>query len=194
METSEATPQNGERSLLARLFQGAPEKVTLPAGTRLTVRLQNTLSSHDSQVGDEFVATVVQEVSRGGSTVIPDGATVAGRVTEARPPKIGGRARLSLSFGQLDLPSGDSVPIQAALARTGKSEVSKDAAIIGGSTIGGVILGEAVDKGEGGIVGAIVGGLAGSAGAKATRGKPVVIPAGTVLAIELTSPVTVEVG
>jgi hypothetical protein len=192
----ETTGEGGSREagFLAKLIGGEPEKVTVPAGTLLSIRFENSLSSHANQAGDGFTAVSVQEVSRDGETVLPDGARVSGRVTEARPAKIGGRARLSLSFDTLELPSGEALPIAATIAATGKNELPKDAAIIGGSTIGGAILGEAVDEGEGGIVGAIVGGLAGTAGAKATHGKPVVIPAGAVISLTLTSPVTVEVG
>jgi outer membrane lipoprotein SlyB len=99
---------------------------------------------------------------------------------------------LSLDFRELHTDSG-SQPISAALTRVGKSQAGKDAAIIGGSTVGGAILGEAIDDGDGDVIGAIVGGLAGTAAAVNTRGKPLVIEAGTLLAIELQQSVTVEV-
>ncbi len=137
---------------------------------------------------------VTQEVSVDGKVAIPAGSVVSGRVVEARPAKkIGGRAILEISFDGLDVRGGEAVPISAHLAEVGKSEVVRDAAIIGGSTIGGAIIGEAIHEGEGGTVGAIVGGIAGTVGALKTRGKPVVLPAGTTLGIALDGPVTVKV-
>ena len=181
-----------EPSFFQRVFRAAPEPVTVPAGTLVPVRFLDTLSSHGSVVGQAFQAEVVQDVAVDGRTVIPAGARILGTVTEAQPPKIGGRARLSLDFNTLDI-DGRSYPITAAFAQRGRSETPKDAAIIGGSTLGGAILGEAVDEGEGTVVGAVVGGIAGAFGAKKTKGKPVVVSAGSTMSLQLASPVTVEV-
>ena len=194
-----ATATNGssdsrESGLLARFFEPAKVSVEVPAGTLLVFDLQNTLSSHETPVGASFTGTVTQEVSVGGRVAVPVGSIIRGRVVEARPAKkIGGRPILALAFDKIDPPKGESVPIAAQLVRLGRSEAAKDAAIIGGSTIGGAILGEAVHEGEGTTVGAILGGIAGTVGALKTSGKPVVLPAGTSLHIALERPVTVEV-
>lgn len=191
-DAAAAEPAESEPSLLRRIFKREPETVTVPSGTVLTVRFLEGLSSHTSAPGEWFRAAVTQEVSAGGRVAVPDGSHVLGSVTDAHAAnKIGGRAILSLRFHTLELPGGESVPISASFAQRGRSETPKDAAIIGGSTLGGVVLGEAIDEGEGGIVGAIVGGIAGAVGAKRTRGRPVQVPAGTVMSIELTGPVTV---
>jgi hypothetical protein len=183
-----------KRGFFDQLFASEPEPVVVPAGTVLALRLDNALSSHQTPTGASFSAVVTQEVSVGGVVAVPSGSIVRGHVTEAHPPqKIGGRAILSVSFDALETPSGQTVPIEARLARAGKSEVAKDAAIIGGSTIGGAILGNALDDHKGGTVGAIVGGIAGAIGAKKTEGKPVVLPSGTPLDITLDNSVTLEV-
>jgi hypothetical protein len=185
--------ERAEPGLLSRIFEREPLRVDVPAGTALEVELVDTLSSHASQPGEAFTARVIDEVRVGEQLAIPAGSTVRGTVTEARPPRgVGGRARLTLDFRELEL-GGASVPIAAELTRVGKSQAGKDAAIIGGSTIGGAILGEAIDDGDGDVIGAIVGGLAGTAAAAKTRGKPVVVEAGTLLAIELQQGVTIEV-
>ncbi|MGH9464277.1 MAG: hypothetical protein ACRD0X_01440, partial [Thermoanaerobaculia bacterium] len=127
-----------------------------------------------------------------GRVVVPAGSRVVGAVADAHSArKIGGRAILSLRFHTLELPAGASVPIAASFASAGRSQAPRDAAIIGGSTLGGAILGEALHEGEGGIIGAVVGGIAGAVGAKRTHGRPVEVPAGTVMSIELAGPVTV---
>lgn len=190
-ETSEAGQQ--ESSFFGNLFSPQTEPRTVPVGTQVVVELDNTLSSAESQPGDTFQAHVTQDVVMDGVVVIPTGSTVFGEVTQAEGPKIGGRAKLTLAFRTLEVSSGDSVPFGADFAQVGKSERAKDAAIIGGSTIGGAILGEAVDEGEGTVVGAIVGGVAGALGAKKTEGKPLVLVDGTELTLQLTRPVTLEV-
>lgn len=183
-----------EPTFFQRIFQREPETRTAPAGTLLGVRFLDSLSSHTSAAGETFRAEVAQEVSAGGRVVIPAGSRVVGTVADAHPArKIGGRSILSLRFHTLELPNGESVPIAASFATAGRSQAPRDAAIIGGSTLGGAILGEAIHEGEGGIIGAVVGGIAGAVGAKRTQGRPVEVPAGTVMSIELNDPVTVTV-
>lgn len=189
-----APPPAAEPSFFERIFEREPETRTVPAGTLLAVRFRDGLSSHTSGVGQAFRTEVTQEVSADGKAVIPAGSEILGTVTDAHAArKIGGRAILSLRFHTLVLPGGESVAIAAAFAAAGRSQAPRDAAIIGGSTLGGALLGEALHEGEGGIVGAVVGGIAGAVGAKRTHGRPVEVPAGTTMNIELTSPVTVTV-
>jgi hypothetical protein len=186
-------PDTERRSWLGALLDREPRRVELPAGTALEVEVLDTLSSHATEPGSAFAARVTSAIRSGEAIAVPAGATIAGVVTEARPPRgVGGRARLALDFQELRTEAG-SVPITATLTRVGKSQAGKDAAIIGGSTVGGAILGEAIDDGDGDLIGAIVGGLAGTAAAAKTKGKPVVLEAGTPLVIELQASVTVEV-
>lgn len=171
-----------------------PELVTIPVGTIVRVRIDDHLSSHTSRIGQPFNGTVTQDIAAQGRVAVRSGDRVIGRVTEAEPAqKIGGRARLSLDFETLEVSGGQQRPLSAQFAQTGKSQTAKDAAIIGGSTIGGAIIGEAIEDGEGGVIGAIVGGLGGAYAAKKTKAKPVEIPAGTVVDLELTQPVTLEI-
>jgi len=170
-----------------------PALVTVPARTILVVELDKTLSSHTSQVGENFRAFLVQDVAVDGQTALPADSIVLGRVTEAKPAKkVGGRARLSLEVYSIQLPNGQQVPLDVVFAEAGKSQTTKDAAIIGGSTLGGAVIGHAVNKGEGTAIGAIVGGLAGAAAANETKAKPVVVNSGTVLTLETIQPLTVE--
>ena len=168
------------------LLEAESQPVEVPAGTNLTVRLLDTLSSHDTAAGTSFSAEVTQEVSIDGAVVVPVGSTVHGRVTEAHAAeKIGGRPILSLAFDGLSTPDGQTIQLAASLARSGKSQVGKDAAIISGSTIGGAILGEAIHEGEGTTVGAIAGAIGGTIGALKTKGQPVVLAQGSILNISI---------
>jgi hypothetical protein len=183
-----------ERSFFDRLLGERTREVTVPSGTVVELRFSETVSSRYSSVGDAFRTTVEEDVRVADAVAIPAGSVVVGRVTEAHQPrKVGGRARLSLEFTALELPSGESEPIDAVFARRGKSENLEDAAIIAGSTLGGVVLGEAIDKGEGGVIGGILGGIGGAVAASKTKAKPVEVPAGTLMDVELVRPVTLEV-
>ena len=132
-----------------------------------------------------------------GLTVIPEGATINGTVTEAIPlKKIGGAASLGLSFETVELAGGAKAAIVAGLHEKGKSESGKDAGTIAGATAGGALLGRLLsknDKTKGTLIGAAVGAAAGTGAAAATKGKEVELPAGTLLALHLEQPMTVTV-
>ena len=186
--------ETDDEGFFEEIFNDEPELVTVPQGTVLPVVFRDTLSSAESAVGQPFEVELTQDVAAGGKVAIPAGSRIHGSVTEAHgPKKIGGRSRLSLDFHTLELANGDTVPVRAAFAQAGRSETPKDAAIIGGSTLGGAILGEAVDEGEGTVVGGVVGAIGGVVGAIKTKGKPVTVPAGTRMNLVLDAAVEIEV-
>jgi hypothetical protein len=193
------TTETAERAAAQHAEAGAAEAptlvaVTLPAQTVLLVEMASGLSSHTSQPGQAFRATVSQEVSMNGLLAVPLSSNVYGKVTEAHPAdKIGGRAKLALVFHTLELPGGEPIAIAANFDLAGKSQRTKDAAMIGGGVVGGAIIGDQIDDGTGTAIGAIIGGVAGTVAAKKTKGKPVEVPAGTMLTLTLTQPLTIQV-
>jgi hypothetical protein len=190
---SEARASRDE-SFFDRLLRDRTRPVTVPPGTVVHLRFSETVSTRSSSAGDAFRTTVDEDVVIDDAIAIPSGSVITGRVTESHQPRqVGGRARLGLEFTAVELPSGESAPIDGVFSRRGKSDNLEDAAIIAGSTIGGVVLGEAVDEGEGGVIGGILGGIGGAVAAAKTKVKPVEVPAGTVMSVELVRPVTLEV-
>jgi type IV secretory pathway VirB10-like protein len=174
---------------------GAPraETVTVAAGTTFEVEFAKGLASNTTAVGDTFRARVVSDVLQDGAVAIPAGSEVLGVVTDAAGVRrIGGQAKLALSFTDLVLPSGTTVSIHATFLEQGKSKAGRDAATIGGATAGGAILGRILgqgNRGKGTIIGAIIGAAAGTAIAARSAGDEVVIPEGAVVHIRLTDPV-----
>jgi hypothetical protein len=77
----------------------APQPIVVPAGTTLTVRLEEALGSRISEAGQKFSATLDQDVVVGGQTVIAAGARVTGKVVSARPAgALAGEANLQLKL------------------------------------------------------------------------------------------------
>lgn len=112
--------RSGEKQNVASLFFGGGAKeVTVPAGSVLTVQLEQTLSSATLQPGDGFTASVVEPLTVEGHVVADRGARVAGKVVEA-VPTVGGQARLHLRFSSLELASGDQVALDASIQRRAK--------------------------------------------------------------------------
>ena len=171
-----------------------PIPVTVAQGTLMDVEFLQKLSSHESEVGQAFSVRIVEPVRVGGRIAIPAGAIISGTVTEAKPAKkVGGRSTLSLDFDLLELPSGHSYPVTVVFSQKGKSSTGRDVAIIGGATVGGAIVGHQVDGDKGTEIGAVVGAIAGAVAASQTRAKPVEIQPGTVMTLEVTDPLHVEI-
>jgi len=78
------------------------QPITVPAGTRLTVRLGESLGSTISQVGQSFSAKLDQDVVVDGQTVVAAGTPVSGKIVSARPAgQLEGEADLQLKLTSL---------------------------------------------------------------------------------------------
>jgi len=167
--------------------------VSVPAGTELTLALDNTLSSETSQVGDSFTATVIEPIVVENRTVIPEGSKIHGKVTESAPAKKGaGQAKLSLKFDSLSLPGGYDTAIVGSFQEITESKKGRNAAVIGGSAAGGALLGRILGKDtKGAVIGAIVGGGIGTAVVVGQEREQAVLPADTPLGFRLAQPVNV---
>jgi hypothetical protein len=99
----------------------------LPAGTLLTVRLENSISPDTPGASRTFVALVDEPIVIEGTTVVPRGASVAGRVESAWSSTIGrNRGYVRLTLDVVDI-SGRELPIRtSSLFARGKAEESQD--------------------------------------------------------------------
>ncbi len=64
---------------------GSLTPTAIPSGTALIVHLLTPLSSAASRTGDTFEASLDETITVRGQIVAPRGATVAGKILEARP-------------------------------------------------------------------------------------------------------------
>jgi|GEM_PF-2168726 len=168
----------------------------VPAGREMDVEFLTPLASNTSRTGDSFRTRVLDPIyAQNGELAIPGGSEVLGHVVEAstNDRRIGGRSRLELEFTDLVLPSGSTVPIEASFAEESKSGKKKDAATIGGAAAVGAILGRILGDGDSAVVGAIIGGAAGTAIASRNKGETVEIPEGFAVRLRLDEAVAVRV-
>ena len=178
--------------------QPLPSRLTVKAGTYVTVRVNQFLSSDRNQAGDTFTGTFVQPLVADGVIVAQRGETVYGRVAEAQKAgRVKGVSRLALELTSLTLVDGQQVPVRTTLAsRKGPTSEGRDALAIGGSTGVGAAIGATVapyhDIGEGAAIGAGAGALAATIGVLLTRGRPTLVYPESVLAFEIQAPVTIS--
>lgn len=164
----------------------AAAQTTLPAGTPVHVRLQQTVSSDRSTAGQQFTAVVSEPVVANGKVVVPKGASAVGKVTTARPSgRLKTPAALYLRLTALNV-NGKRVPIRSsAVGRTEKSHKKRNLVAIGGGSGLGAAIGGLAGGGKGALIGAGAGAGAGTAGAYATGKKDISYPVETPLTFRL---------
>ena len=188
-------------TLLATML-AAQTNAPVPAGTALIVRLDTTLATFSSRVGDPFRASVTHPIVVNGQTLIPAGASVEGRVTKvSEPRRISGKPTIGILPEAVIMPNGERYYLDATLTDTnikgtdvssegqfkGSAHDRRDTLEQGGGAAGGMLIGGLV----GGPAGVLVGGLV---GAGATTGhwlakhRSATLPAGTELTLELNRP------
>lgn len=175
----------------------APAKVayTAPSGSSVEARLDTSLDSGTATVGQAVTATLDSDLTDGaGQVVLPRGTKLSGTVTEAvSAKKVKKMSSIAFQLTSAQLPDGRTLAISAGQRIEGKGYTKKDAAIIGGSAAGGAVLGQVLGGDtEGTAVGAILGGAIGSGVAMSRKGEDVAVAAGTVIALTMERPVTVE--
>ncbi|HWR50564.1 MAG TPA: hypothetical protein VN428_05630, partial [Bryobacteraceae bacterium] len=169
-----------------------PQRVTVPAGTTITVRLAETINSEQRQSGDTFSATLDQPLVVDGFAIAERGAKVTGSILEAQQAgRVRGVSAITLQLTKLKTSDGQEVTISTEkFAKQGEKSTGDDAKKIGVGAALGAAIGAIAGGGKGAAIGAGVGGAAGTGTVMATRGKAVELPVETRLTFKLSEPVT----
>ncbi len=172
----------------------APVKLTLPAGTWITVRVNEPISSDKSQPGDTFTATIARPVIADGHVIAHPGQMVSGVISEAQKAgRVKGVSRLGLELTEIGIADGRQVQVKTKLMeRRGDTSVGRDAAAIGTTTAAGAAIGAAVNGGVGAGVGAGAGLVVSTIGVLLTRGRPTIVYPEQPLTFRLETPITID--
>jgi len=154
------------------------ERVTIPAGTQLSLVLETPVSSATSRPGDRVTARVERATSEDGRVLLPGGTVLRGHVLDARSSgRVSGRARVAVAFDQIVVRGRTQRLDTTEIEAVAPDSHERDAAIIGGGAAAGAIIGGLTHKGAG--KGAVIGGIAGTGAVLATKGKEVELPSGS---------------
>jgi hypothetical protein len=170
--------------------QAQRQPITLPAGTVLHVRLEETLDTRRNRAGDSFVATVYDPVMVNGEAAVPRGARATGHLVESKPSgRLKGRAVMSLRLDTLELNGSRYAIRTASFTESSRRHRKRNLLIIGGGSGFGAAVGAIAGGPAGALIGAGAGAAAGTTGAALTGKKQVHVPVETRLAFALQAPV-----
>jgi hypothetical protein len=172
-------PANSSAAPAAQSTQSAqnevPPKLVLPAGTPITVRLQQRLSSASAVPGERFEAVVDQPVIVGDQIVVPVGAVVEGHVTVARHSgRLHHPGELGLTLDRVTVDQQIITLTTSRMVASGRSHKKRNWGWIGGGTGGGAVIGALAAGGKGALIGSGIGAAAGTTTAFFTGKKDVV--------------------
>jgi hypothetical protein len=169
----------------------APQKVTIPSGTALAVRLVDTIDSETAQPSQTFHATLDSPLAVEGDVAIPAGYEVEGHVVDVKSAgKFAGRSELKLQLDRIAV-GGKYYNIQTdQYFRQGSSRGKNTAAKVGTGAAIGAIIGGIAGGGKGAAIGAAAGGGVGGGVQAATHGQQIKLPSETVLNFTLQAPLT----
>lgn len=170
-----------------------PHTATIPAGTLISVRLREALSSERNSSGDTFMATLDQPLIVDGFVIAEKGAPARGHIAElAQAGRVKGRAALALELKSLTTSDGQRIDLETdTFRREAESGVKKDAVKTGVMAGIGAAIGAIAGGGKGAAIGAGIGGATGAGTVLATRGQDASLPAETRLTFRLKNPVTI---
>jgi hypothetical protein len=170
----------------------APQQVTIPAGTEVSVRMIDSISSETAQLGEIYKASLSAPVIVNDQVVVPRGANARIRVVDVESAgHFRGQPLLKVELAGFTV-NGTRYAVRSDyFHKSGSSRSKNSAEKVGGGAAVGALLGALIGHGKGAGIGAIVGGGAGAADQAATHAKEVRIASEARIDFTLRSPVIV---
>ena len=168
----------------------APQRnVTVPAGTRVLIRMVDSIDTTKQKAGYRFTASLETNLQVNNVLVAPRGATVYGRLASASSSgRMSGSSELTLELTDIVV-NGTAYPLLTSeYSIRGKGEGSNTAKkVIGGAGLGALIGGIA-GGGKGAGIGVLAGAAGGTAIAASKKGEQLSIPSESLLEFRLEQP------
>lgn len=169
-----------------------PQKVTIPSGTTLAVRLVDPIDSEKNQPGETFRATLSSPLAVEGSIAIPAGYDVEGHIVDVKSAgKFAGQSLLVLQLDRIAVGDKSYDITTDQYKRQGSSRGKNTAEKVGAGAAIGAIIGGIAGGGKGAGIGAAAGGGLGGGVQAATKGQQIKLPSETILNFTLQGPLTV---
>lgn len=169
--------------------------VTIPAGTRISVRMIDGVDSTNNQAGDRFQASLEEPLMADDNIIVAKGSDVYGRLIESKESgKFSGRSQLQLELTGIVVNGQTLHLVTGEYEVAGKSRGASTAKrTVGGAAVGSII-GAIAGGGKGAAIGAGVGGAAGAGSEIITKGDQVKVPGETLLDFTLQQDLSIPTG
>jgi len=200
-QTSAPPPISAEARPAVEGRAATNDKITVPAGTRVAVVLENGISTRSAKAGDSLYFRTSFPITQNNHVIIPVGSYLRGELLESkRPGRIKGRGEFRMKLNTLIFPNGYTVDLNAAprSADSGGNETmdpegkvtggggkGKDVGTVATTTVTGAGVGAIAGGAKGAGIGAGIGGLAGLGAVLLTRGPEAQLPRGSALDVVL---------
>lgn len=173
----------------------AQTRITVPAGTRVLIRMVDSVDSSKQQVGYRFTARLETNLQAEDQVVAPRGATVYGRLATAKSAgRVSGGSELTLELTDIVI-NGTAYPLLTSTYEVrAQGQGKKTAGRVAGGAGLGALVGGIAGGGKGAGIGAAAGAATGTAVAAGTKGKQVSVPGESLLEFRLEQPVALPAG
>jgi hypothetical protein len=143
-------------ALTMPLAGGVPQRVPVPNGTLFLIRLNETISTKHSKVGDRFTATVASPRAYRGAVIIGEVSHID------KSGRLKGKTELGLNFYRIRLCDGRAARFNSELLEVRQSEklrvVDEEGYIHSGSRGKQAIKRTSLGAAIGGVLGGLIGG------------------------------------
>ena len=162
-----------------------PSSVAVPTGTKLVIRMVDSVDSSRHKAGHKFRGQLEGALVVDGATVVQRGAFLYGTITSAKQAgRMAGKSEMTMEFTEI-MVDDQLYPIatQSLSAQTGGE---------GKKTVGRTARAAAIGGLAGGSSGAKTGAKVGAGASLLTKGESLNVPAGTLLETALRVPLTIS--
>jgi hypothetical protein len=185
---------SGLPAIAANSAAQTKQKIAVPAGTRILIRMIDSIDSSKQKTGDRFTASLETNLQAEDVVVAPRGSKVHGRLVQASSAgKMSGSSQLTLELTDIVINGTDYPLLTSAYEIKGKGEGKKTAGKVFGGAGLGAMIGGIAGGGAGAGIGALVGAAGGTAIAASKKGEQLQITSESLIEFRLQQPVKLPV-
>jgi hypothetical protein len=163
---------------------------TLPAGARITIRINSQITSGRATTGQIYSGSLARDLMSNGKTIANAGSPVQVKVTYAKSSgRLHEPGELTMRLCAVQINGKMTQISSTAYHAKGKSHTKSNATKIGGGAAAGAVLGGIFGGGKGALIGTAAGAGAGTGLAAATGKEEASVPAETALTFSTTAAV-----
>lgn len=164
-------------------------RITVPAGTRILIRMIDSVDSSKQKTGYRFTASLETDLRADDVVVAPRGSTVYGALSQASSSgRMSGSSQLTLELTDIVV-NGTAYPLLSSTYEIkGKGEGGNTAKKVAGGAGLGALIGGIAGGGKGAGIGALAGAAGGTAIAASKKGEQLQIPSESLLEFRLQQP------